>query len=94
MMLNLKSPAGQIVQAKYGFSWTFFFFGSLVPLFRGDIKWFFITLILVFFTFGISQFVFMFIYNRLYLKDLLNSGYKPADGIADNFLRSKGLYNE
>lgn len=94
MMLNLKSPAGQITQVKYGFSWTFFFFGSLVPLFRGDIKWFLITLIFVMLTFGVSQLVFMFIYNRLYISDLLNKGYKPADEIADNFLRSKGLYHE
>lgn len=94
MMLNLKSPAGQIKQVKYGFSWTFFFFGALVPLFRGDIKWFFIAIIIAFFTFGISHFVFMFIYNRLYLRDLLNGGYKPADEIADNFLREKGLYSE
>jgi len=31
------------------------------------------------FTFGISNLVFAFIYNKLYLNDLLNSGYTTDD---------------
>ena len=29
----------QLKQAPIGFSWTNFFFGFFVPLFRGDWKW-------------------------------------------------------
>lgn len=36
--------------------------------------------ILAMITFGLSGFVFMFIYNKLYIKDLIGSGFK-ARGI-------------
>lgn len=45
MILNLQSPNAGVKQVKVGFSWTTFFFGFFVPLFRGDIKWFLIMLL-------------------------------------------------
>ena len=33
-------------------------------------------LILALITFGVSGFVFMFIYNKLYVKELVNNGFK------------------
>jgi hypothetical protein len=76
--LILKNPAtSEIKRAPVGFSWTFFFFGSFVPLFRADWKWLVITAVIALCTFGFSTLVFCFIYNKLYIKDLvLSSGFK------------------
>lgn len=61
--------------APIGFSWTTFFFGCLPALIRGDWKWGLIQVVLAILTSGISILVFMFIYNKLYVKDLLDNGY-------------------
>ena len=74
-MYTLKNENGVTKQVKKGFSWTMLFFGVFVPLIRGDIKWFAISLVAAFVTVGISWLVFPFIYNKLYLNDLLNKGY-------------------
>lgn len=71
-----KPGTGQIKEAPVGFSWTVLFFGFLPPLFRGDFKWALIMFILAILTMGISGLVFMFIYNKLYIKDLVGDGYK------------------
>lgn len=67
---------GAIKSAPAGFSWTTFFFGFFPALFRGDIKWGLIQLVLMIFTAGLSGLVFMFIYNKLYIKDLIKKGFK------------------
>ncbi len=66
----------EIKEAPIGFSWTMLFFGSLVPLYRGDYKWAIITFLAALITYGFSWFVFPFFYNKLYLKDLVKQGYK------------------
>ena len=72
-----KNPTtGYIKEAPIGFSWTVLFFGFFPALFRGDWKWAVIMALLGFITFGLSYLVFMFIYNKLYAKDLINSGFK------------------
>jgi len=81
-----KNPnTGAMKEAPVGFSWTVFFFGFFPPLFRGDFKWAIIIFILAMITFGISNLVFMFIYNKLYVRDLIGSGYK-AQSIASGDL--------
>ncbi len=67
---------GKLREAPAGISWTTFFFGPLPMLFRGSWKWFAIILILTFITAGLSNLVFMFIINKLYIKDLISDGYK------------------
>ncbi len=74
-----------------GFSWTLFFFGFFVPLLRGDLKWAAIMFILAFLTFGLSHFVFIFIYNKIFTRGLLEQGYKPADESSASRLRNAGL---
>jgi hypothetical protein len=66
----------QFRNAPVGFSWTVLFFGGFPALFRSDWKWAIIMFILQWVTFGLSGLVFMFIYNKMYLKDLLMNGYK------------------
>ena len=67
---------GKIKEAPVGFSWTVLFFNFFPPLLRGDLKWGIILLILAVFTGGLSGLVFMFIYNKLYIKGLIEAGYK------------------
>jgi len=42
---------------------------------RGDWKWFFIMLVVALFTLGLSWFVFPFLYNKIYIKNLVQDGY-------------------
>jgi len=87
MKAVLKNSGGLTKQVKVGFSWTTFFFGFLPPLFRGDLKWAVIMLIiegvLGSFTLGIGAFVtgivFSFVYNKIYIKELIEKGYQPAN---------------
>jgi len=99
MKIILKNDAGLTKQVKVGFSWTTFFFGFFPALFRGDLKWaaimFIIEVILGAFTFGIgawvSGIVFSFIYNKIYIKELIEKGYKPADEHARSILEHKNI---
>jgi len=75
--ITFENPnTGAMKVAPVGFSWTTFFFGFFPALFRGDWKWAIIMLILLILTGGLAVLVFMFIYNKLYIKDLIKSGYK------------------
>ncbi|MFH1541102.1 MAG: hypothetical protein ABID79_04520 [Elusimicrobiota bacterium] len=67
---------GHIKKAPVGFSWTVSFFVFFPPFFRGDWKWGIVMLLLALITSGLSSLVFMFIYNKLYIKDLIGSGFK------------------
>ncbi len=75
--LIMENPfTGKIKEAPVGFSWTTLFFGFFVALFRGDFKWAVIQFLLAILSFGFSGLVFMFIYNQLFIKDLVGAGYK------------------
>ena len=63
-------------EAPIGFSWTVFFFGCFPPLLRSDWKWAIIMFLLAIVTYGFSGLLFSFIYNKLYLGDLIRSGFK------------------
>jgi len=67
---------GGIKEAPVGFSWTTGIFGFFPALFRGDWKWAAIQLFFMLITGGLSGLVFMFIYNKLYIKDLVGFGFK------------------
>ncbi|HET7628727.1 MAG TPA: DUF2628 domain-containing protein [Bacillales bacterium] len=99
MRVNLRNDAGVTKQVKLGFSWTTFFFGFFPALFRGDLKWaaiMFITALAVgVFTFGFGAWIpgifFSFIYNKIFIKDLLEKGYRPADDGSRNALIGSGI---
>jgi hypothetical protein len=85
---------GHIKEAPVGFSWTVLFFGFFPPLFRGDWKWAIIMLLLALLTAGFSGLVFMFIYNKLYIKDLIGSGFKAKSvetGTIDQVSQQLGI---
>lgn len=78
-----KQETGEMRVAPVGFSWTTAFFGVFPALFRGDFKWGLIMILIAIITFGLSHFVFMFIYNKLYIKKLIGDGFK-AESISNN----------
>ena len=81
---------GQVNEAPIGFSWTVFFFNFFPALFRGHWAGFAILLLAAVFTFGLSAWVFMFIYNKMYVKYLIGEGYKAKSGTADlDYLQQK-----
>ena len=99
MHARLKNDAGVMKNVKVGFSWTTFFFGFFPALFRGDLKWaaiMFITAAAVgAFTLGfgawIPGIIFSFIYNKIFIKELLEKGYRPADESSHALLQSSGI---
>lgn len=92
MTVNLKhSQSGLVKEAPVGFSWTTFFFGFFPALFRGDIKWAAIMFLVACVTFGVSWLVFPFVYNKLYVKGLLENGYVPADDQSKSVLAGVGI---
>ncbi len=64
-----------IREAPVGFSWTVLFFGPFPAMFRGDWKYFGIMFLAAILSFGFSGLVFMFIYNRMSIQDLVSTGY-------------------
>lgn len=67
---------GQLREAPVGFSGSTLLFGCFVPLLRSDWKWAGISFLLAIFTAGLSWLIFPFVYNKLYIKDLVGNGYK------------------
>lgn len=85
----MQHPSGLTKTVKEGFSWTTLFFGCLPALFRGDLKWALIMFILAWISCGISWFIFPFVYNRLYINELIFKGYKMSRNTG---VKAKGLY--
>ena len=77
--------------APVGFSWTTLLFGVFVPLFRGDIKWFIITVILAVITFGLGWLLIPFFYNNRYIVDLIEKGYEPTDELTKKVLEQQNI---
>ncbi|MGA4519291.1 hypothetical protein ACPA0F_18695 [Solibacillus silvestris] len=92
MRVNLKREETQVFKSvKVGFSWTTLFFGFFPAAIRGDWKWSLLMLLASSITLGLSNFAFPFFYNKLYIRDLLESGYKPMDQESRMLLTSKGI---
>lgn len=93
MTVSLRhTQSGMLKAAPVGFSWTTFFFGPFPALFRGDLKWFTIMLIVGVMTLWFANFIiFGAIYNKRYLVDLMSKGFTPADDHSRNVLAQKGI---
>lgn len=100
--MNFKNKfTGEHKQVKFGFSWTYFFFGVFVPLFRKDWKNFGLILlvdIVLMFTYfpgaAIVQIIISVFYNQWYIKDLIKKGYYPADEFSIYKLKAKKIQFE
>ena len=92
MIIQLNHPQTAVQKtAKVGFSWTTLFFGFLVPLVRGDIKWMVIQLVVVILSFGLAYFVVPFVYNKIYIRELLEKGWTPISEEDRDILVAKNL---
>lgn len=102
MNVNLKNDLGQVKQVKLGFSWTAFFFGFFVPVFRQDWKWAGIMfgaglvagvianqLNVPYIGLGLNI-VWGLLYNKLHVKELLAKGWQPATDFDAEAIRTKG----
>ena len=69
-----------------GYSWTYFFFGFFVPIFRGEILIGLFHFALSFVTFGIFQLIMPFLYNKQYSIRLLNDSWSLNDSEKMNIL--------
>lgn len=65
--------------ARLGWSWTYYYFGFLVPVFRGEILIGALHLVITFFTFGLFQLIWSFLYNKQHATRLLTSGWVLSD---------------
>jgi len=73
------SNSGIIKKGYYGFSWTYFFFGYIVPIARREIKIAMLHLLLAIVTLGVSQIILSFLYNEQYMDRLIKKGYVFED---------------
>jgi len=89
--LQLKDSNGIGKNAPVGFSWTTLFFGFFPALIRGDWLYGIIMLGAAMITAGISTIVFAFIYNKIYIQNLIKAGYKVTgfSGADKNTIESK-----
>jgi len=69
-----------------GYSWTYFFFGFFVPIFRGEISTGGFHLIFSIVTFGLFQLVMPFLYNKQYSIRLLTNSWVLDDSEEKNSL--------
>ncbi len=83
---------GKTKDVKLGFSWTSLFFGPLIPLFRGDILWTILYIVLFPITAGFIWLIFPFLYNKIYIKKLVGSGWQAANELSKNMLMQNGIF--
>jgi hypothetical protein len=92
MMVSLKhKETGVNKELKLGFSWTIFFFGALVFVFRGNWSEFFKYLILGFVTFRIYDLIQCFTANKKEVIRWMERGYVPANDADRQKLVNKGI---
>jgi hypothetical protein len=96
----LQHPSGLVKEVKVGFSWTTFFSGFFPAFFRGDFKWGLSQLVLalvvgtatVGYGTGLVSLVFSFIYNKIYINELIEKGYRPIDTSFQQALKQRGIH--
>lgn len=70
---------GLTKEGYYGYSWTYLFFGWLVPLIRGELGVAALHMLFTAFTFGVWQVIVSFLYNKQYMTRMLEKGYVLKD---------------
>lgn len=87
----LKNKAGVVKELAVGFSWTTFFFGGWVVMFRGQwsevAKWWFLNPL----TLGIWGFVQCWTANKKTIVMYLEKGYEPVSESDQNKLKQRAI---
>ena len=84
---------GLLKKCPIGFSCITLFFGFFVPLSRADLKWFFVILIFDITLIGVISHIFFALkYNKFYILECLEKGYKPYDEKTTKILHQIGIY--
>ncbi len=80
--------------SRLGWSWTYYYFGFLVPIFRGEITIAVLHLVITIFTLGLFQIVWSFLYNKQHMTRLLTSGWILSDSpeVEEFAKRKLGIY--
>jgi len=71
--------SGLVKKGKFGFSWTYLFFGWFVSIIRGELGIAALHLLFSICTFGLWQIICSFIYNKQYMTRLLTNGWTFSD---------------
>lgn len=91
MKVRLVNKAGVRKELKAGFSWTTFFFGGFVAIFRGQwgevAKWFFLNPL----TLGVWGVIQCWTTNSKTIISSLEKGYEPATETDKKNLQRKGI---
>lgn len=88
----IKHAQSGLVKSGYvGFCWTYWFFGWLVPVIRGEIGIGVLHLILTICTFGLFQIIMAFLYNKQFMTRHLTSGWVLGDTEELNILAKTKL---
>ena len=88
----MRNPTtGQLKNGYYGFSWTYWFFGWFVPLFRGELGVAALHLLFSVCTFGLWQFVVSFLYNKQYTNRLITQGFMLHGSPQENVLAAQSV---
>jgi len=93
--VRLRNTTGGVVKVgRLGWSWTYFYFGFWVPLFRSEIGIAALHLLFTLVTFGLFQPVWSFLYNKQQMTRLLTSGWEVDDSEeVRQFVRRKLMLN-
>ena len=93
--VRLRNTTGGVVKVgRLCWSWTYFYFGFWVPLFRSEIGIAALHLLFTLVTFGLFQPVWSFLYNKQQMTRLLTSGWEVDDSEeVRQFVRRKLMLN-
>ena len=66
-IMLLHPPSGLTKEGHFGFSWTYLFFGPLVPLYRGEISMAVLHVVFSLLSFFLAQIILAFMYNKQHI---------------------------
>jgi hypothetical protein len=93
-VILINTTGGVVKVGRLGWSWTYFYFGFWVPLFRSEIGIAALHLLFTLVTFGLFQPVWSFLYNKQQMTRLLTSGWEVDDSEeVRQFVRRKLMLN-